>query len=108
MLDGDGARVTDRLTHAADLARRDTGDIEQFDPLSRAPAGEEGAELGHELVAMLDAPVVRAVALVFRELRPLEYRAEPCEEPVVRRGDGHLAVRGRERLVRDDARVCVA
>src|SRR3954465_6165862 len=101
MLDGDGARVTPRLTHAAPLARRDTGGIEQFDPLSRAPAGEDGAELGHELVAMLAGPGVRGGARAPRAPRPLEHRADPCEEPVVRRGDGHLAVCCRERLVRD-------
>ena len=108
MIDRERSSVLERLEHAAHLADRNPRPREPLDPLVGRPRGEHPVELAHELFAVLDPAGVRPVALVLGQIRPLDRRAEPTVEPVVRARDRDRAVGGGEGLVRHDARVGVA
>ena len=78
------------------------------EPVGARPSGEPLAEDLDELRPVFDALAVRGESLVRREPGESERGAQLRPLALAADADGDLAVRGRERLVRDDARVGVA
>src|SRR5689334_23857819 len=84
-------RVREDLVDAVDRATGDAGAVQDLDPLGAGAAAQVLLDRGVELVAMLDASVLGAVARVLDQRRGLE-RATQAAVELVGAGDVDVPV----------------
>ncbi len=106
--EGQRLRGGERGGQVEDRAGRDPGGVEDRQPLAAGLRRELLREDRDQLVAVLDAVAVRGESRVGGEVRLAQRRPETRPLPLAPDPKRDLAIRRREGLVRDDARVRVA
>jgi hypothetical protein len=101
-------RVRDALVEGVDRRARDAGREQLAEPLVAGARREPRLEQRAQCVAVRRAVLVVREPRVVEQLRRAEHLAEAGELPVVAGDDDDVAVRRRQRLVREQARVRVA